>query len=146
MRKISLLICIALGAMMLSAVSCSNKAEESPMGGYSFGEIYLHVDGSLVNLHELEIILPNEEGFTDLEVMTGKLESAKRLKGDESISVELFSEPLDGAIDNQWSYRQKIRVKHKANQGTASRSCTYRIFADVADGVAADVTFRQKGR
>lgn len=146
MRKISLLVYIALGAMMISAVSYSKKADKSPMGGYSFGDIYLYIDGSLVNLHELEIILPNEEGFTDLEVMTGKLESAKRLKGDESISVELFSEPLDCAIDNQWSYRQKIRVKHKANQGTASRSCTYRIFADVADGVAADVIFRQKGR
>lgn len=90
MRKLSLLICIALGAMMPSAVSCSKKADESPMGGYSFGDIYLYIDGSLVNLHELEIILPNEEGFTDLEVMTGELESAKGLKGDESISVELF--------------------------------------------------------
>ena len=40
MRKISLLICIALGAMILSAVSCSKKADESPMGGYSFGVIF----------------------------------------------------------------------------------------------------------
>lgn len=60
--------------MMFSAVSCSKKADESPMGGYSFGDIYLYIDGSRVNLHELEIILPNEEGFTDLEVMSGKLE------------------------------------------------------------------------
>lgn len=60
---------------MFSAVSCSKKADGLPMGVYSFGDIYLYIDGSLVNLHELEIILPNEEGFTDLEVMSGKLES-----------------------------------------------------------------------
>lgn len=40
MRKISLLICIALGAMILSAVSCSKKADGSLMGVYSFGDIY----------------------------------------------------------------------------------------------------------
>ena len=54
---------------MFSAVSCSKKADESPKGVYSFGDIYLYIDGSLVNLHELEIILPNITGHKSRPVI-----------------------------------------------------------------------------
>lgn len=132
-----------LSAIFLAIISCTKETKEPLMGGYSFGNIYLYVDGGLVDIHKLEIILQSEEGFTDLEVVTGKLEYVEFLEGDDFISIELFSEPLDGSIDNPWSYKQKIRVKHSANQGVKPRSCSYRIFAGVADGVAADITFKQ---
>ena len=136
-----------LSAIVLAIInSCTKDTKEPLMGGYSFGKIYLYVDGVLVDIHKLEIILQAEEGFTDLEVVTGKLEYVKYLEGDDFISIELFSDPLDGAIDNPWSYKQKIRVKHSANQGVKPRSCSYRIFAGVADGVAADITFKQNNQ
>ena len=97
-------------------------------------------------MNELTIAVPPEEGYTDIEVVTGRLLKFDYLEGDDkNISLE-FPGPFEANPEDPWMTRQTIRVKCSANPGIKSRSCKYRIYAYVADGVMADVTFVQRGR
>lgn len=124
---------------------CS-KEEETRNGGYEFGGIYLYVNGARAEMHEMTIMLPPEEGYADIEIVSGRLNRPKYLKGDnEDITLEIPG-PFEANPDDPWLTRQAMRIHHTANPGVKSRSCEYRLFADVACGAAADVTFVQSGR
>lgn len=121
-------------------VGCSKNDDSA------FGEIYLYLEGGMVDMHKLTISVPPEEGYTDIEVVTGRLEKAELLEGDDkNITIE-FPEPFEENPEDPWLTRQTIRVKCSANRSIKPRSCKYRIYAYVADGVMADVTFVQRGR
>ena len=140
LKRITFILLVVLLA------GCSKSVVEPGCGGYSFGEIYLYMNGGIVDMHELTIAVPPEEGYTDIEVVTGRLLKFDYLEGDDkNISLE-FPGPFEANPEDPWMTRQTIRVKCSANPGIKSRSCKYRIYAYVADGVMADVTFVQRGR
>lgn len=132
--------------LVVLLAGCSKSVVEPGCGGYSFGKIYLYMNGGMVDMHELTIAVPPEEGYTDIEVVTGRLLKFDYLEGDDkNISLE-FPGPFEANPEDPWMIRQTIRVKCSANPGIKSRSCKYRIYAYVADGVMSDVTFVQRGR
>ena len=112
----------------------------------AFGEIYLYLDGGMVDMHKLTISVPPEEGYTDIEVVTGRLLKFDYLEGDDKNITLEFPGPFEENPEDPWLTRQTIRVKCNTNRSLKPRSCKYRIYADVADGVMADVTFVQIGR
>lgn len=135
LRRIIFILLVVLLA------GCSKSEVEPECGGYSFGEIYLYMNGGMVDMHELTIAVPPEEGYTDIEVVTGRLLNFDYLEGDDKNITLEFPGPFEENQEDPW-----IRVKCSANPGIKSRSCKYRIYAYVADGVMADVTFVQRGR
>ena len=74
---------------------CSKSTEERhPVGGYSFEDIYLYSNGSLVDMQNLKIFVPAEEGVTDLEVVSYGLTRFQCLEENENITLEKsFSVP-----------------------------------------------------
>ena len=140
LKRIIFLLLVVLFA------GCSKSEVEPGYGGYSFGEIYLYLDGGMVDMHKLTISVPPEEGYTDIEVVTGRLLNFDYLEGDDKNITLEFPGPFEENPEDPWMTRQTIRVKCSANPGIKSRSCKYRIYAYVADGVMADVTFVQRGR
>ena len=59
--------------LVVLLAGCSKSVVEPGCGGYSFGKIYLYMNGGMVDMHELTIAVPPEEGYTDIEVVTGRL-------------------------------------------------------------------------
>ena len=150
-----LLAAVVLSAMLLEG--CSNEQDSLKFGGYEFGEIYLYSNDSLVDMHNLEIIVPPEDGYSELEVISFGLNRLECLKECEGIALEKsFSDPPEekdfydeedtgnAQIKGFARYKQIIKVKHTANSTRKTRSCTYRIFSNGYNGFAADVTIVQK--
>ncbi len=157
MMKKTICTCIAAVLLIILSGSCSKKQEDFMAGGYEFGEIYLYSNDCLVDMNNLEIIVPPEDGYSDLEVVSFGLSRLECLKKSEGITLEnSFSVPPEekdfydkedtgnAQIKGFERYKQIIRVKHTANPTQKTRSCTYRIFSNGYNGFAADVTIVQK--
>lgn len=121
-----------------------------PVGGYSFEDIYLYSNGSLVDMQNLKIFVPAEEGVTDLEVVSYGLTRFQCLEENENITLEKsFSVPpeekdvYEKVEGNHVRYKQTLRIRHRYNP-YKSRQCSYRIFSAGFDGLAADITIVQR--
>lgn len=130
---------------------CSKSTEERhPVGGYSFEDIYLYSNGGLVDMQNLKIFVPAEEGVTDLEVVSYGLTRFQCLEENENITLEKsFSVPpeekdvYEKVEGYHVRYKQTLRIRHRYNP-YKSRQCSYRIFSAGFDGLAADVTIVQR--
>lgn len=130
---------------------CSKSTEERhPVGGYSFEDIYLYSNGSLVDMQNLKIFVPAEEGVTDLEVVSYGLTRFQCLEENENITLEKsFSVPpeekdvYEKVEGYHVRYKQTLRIRHRYNP-YKSRQCSYRIFSAGFDGLAADITIVQR--
>ena len=135
------------GLLLAAGILLAGCSKEEPInGGYEFGGIYLWVGGGHAEMNGMTITIPPESSYMDMDVYTGRLLSVECLDGDDkNITLEILS-VYEEDLDCPWFGRQVIRVQHAANPSAKPRSCKYRIYADVADGVMADVTFVQSGR
>ncbi len=114
--------------LVVLLAGCSKSVVEPGCGGYSFGKIYLYMNGGMVDMNELTIAVPPEEGYTDIEVVTGRLLKFDYLEGDDkNISLE-FPGPFEANPEDPWMTHVRpyvlnaapIRALSRARANTAS--------------------------
>ena len=99
-------------------------------------------------MQNLKIIVPYEDGATDLEVVSYGLDGFKCLEENENVTLERpFSYPPEegDVYKSVDGHKQTLRIRHRYNS-YKRRQCSYLIFSDGFDGFAADITIVQEIR